>query len=490
MNAGAVAATPLIVFVVRLFRLIGGQFTHVDKVEPYFTPREYGVLVGLTAGLVLVVSLLLVVSGVYLAAPFAALALVAMFPYPIARRLFIPRGWAKLAWALTAMSGVVWRRDRLGGALVAGAWALNRVSTPTASDLAFFQERLPAGRRPVLPSTVLGFGLLTAARGDLEGARALIGVVEWFDPALLPEAASYLATEWLIVDGAARGDWREVDDIAARRPLLTRTASFLAMVARRLLRVPDAPTNAMLSRAAAGTPAGLRPLLARALATPEAPPAAQAPPEIADPVGRALFAHVATIDVVPTSRARLELVAGLWDVALDGGDFDARIAERGRVLGAITTAGVRKKLEGRVFADLAALARLSDVAIGDAQCRTLQEAAALLRDDVITEVESMSQALGRRARARRDLPVCDELREWASLKAAYERSLRIGGTEVRRVLFSQVNADVCALAVWMFNERGQRALGNAMFRWLLSEAMVLQHAEALALQEKNVACGY
>ena len=152
----------------------------------------------------------------------------------------------------------------------------------------------------------------------------------------------------------------------------------------------------------------------------------------------------------------------------------------------------KESIEEMVHADLAALARISGVAIGgDADSGpTLRQAAALLRDDLLSEVETVSGALGRRARDRRVLPLVDEVREWVLVKSTYDRAVCMGGIELRRLAFSQVHTDVCALAVWLFNDRGQRALGNAIFRWLLGEATVVGNSEAITLQTKNVACGF
>jgi hypothetical protein len=43
--------------------------------------------------------------------------------------------------------------------------------------------------------------------------------------------------------------------------------------------------------------------------------------------------------------------------------------------------------------------------------------------------------------------------------------------------------------VWLYNDRSQRPMGNAIFRWLLREAEALDDQRATMLQTKNVACG-
>ena len=43
--------------------------------------------------------------------------------------------------------------------------------------------------------------------------------------------------------------------------------------------------------------------------------------------------------------------------------------------------------------------------------------------------------------------------------------------------------------MWLYNERKERPLGNAVFRFCLREAEAVGDERAVALQTKNVACG-
>jgi hypothetical protein len=52
-----------------------------------------------------------------------------------------------------------------------------------------------------------------------------------------------------------------------------------------------------------------------------------------------------------------------------------------------------------------------------------------------------------------------------------------------------VHPDLCKLAVWLWNLREEKALANAIFRWLLAEAETVGDARAVELETKNVACG-
>ncbi|MFT3774099.1 MAG: hypothetical protein QM820_52710 [Minicystis sp.] len=108
---------------------------------------------------------------------------------------------------------------------------------------------------------------------------------------------------------------------------------------------------------------------------------------------------------------------------------------------------------------------------------------------MLSEVEAASDAIRRRVDDKRELPPEGEWREWANLVARYERGVESAGEDFRRLSFVKVYPDACGFAVWLFNDRKQRPLGNLIFRWLLAEAEALDDQRAIALQTKNVACG-
>jgi hypothetical protein len=112
-----------------------------------------------------------------------------------------------------------------------------------------------------------------------------------------------------------------------------------------------------------------------------------------------------------------------------------------------------------------------------------------LRDRLLSEVEAAADALRRRVDVKRSLPAPDEWREWCNLCTVYEQNVRSAGEDVRRLAFVKVYPDAVSYAVWLYNERQQRPLGNAIFRWLLAEATALDDTRAVALMTKNVACG-
>jgi hypothetical protein len=45
---------------------------------------------------------------------------------------------------------------------------------------------------------------------------------------------------------------------------------------------------------------------------------------------------------------------------------------------------------------------------------------------------------------------------------------------------------LCSFAVWLFNVRGERPMGNAIFRWLVEQARRVGDERSIELQERNV----
>jgi hypothetical protein len=109
-----------------------------------------------------------------------------------------------------------------------------------------------------------------------------------------------------------------------------------------------------------------------------------------------------------------------------------------------------------------------------------------VRDRLLSEVEITIAATRRRADEKRALPAIDEWREWNALRAQYERGVRLAGEDLRRLAFLRLHDAACALAVWLFNERGEKPIGNAIFRFLLAEAHALGDERAVDLQSRNV----
>ena len=191
------------------------------------------------------------------------------------------------------------------------------------------------------------------------------------------------------------------------------------------------------------------------------------------------------------SLQELARLGQAWDRALGDEALERRLLVRSMELGTHEARQLRAQLQEQAARQLAAQARAGGLALGalESPGGTVERATWLLRDELLAELEACCEATRRRAIDRRPLPAADEWREWLAIRGRYERVIALAGPAARRLAWPRVRDDGCKLAVWLWNERGEKTIAHAMFRWLLDEATELQDAEAMELQQKNVNCG-
>jgi hypothetical protein len=226
----------------------------------------------------------------------------------------------------------------------------------------------------------------------------------------------------------------------------------------------------------------------------EEPPIAPAGPAASADALRAALSLHAVVLARPSGAVRPEDVRAAgqaWDAALSGSAAERLVLERAMVLGASGSSATLAAVRASVEEDLAAVVLASGMRLRELGDRggVTSRVRTLLRDRMLSEVEMASDAIRRRVDDKRELPPADEWREWANLTVLYARGVESAGDDFRRLSFAKVYPDALSLAVWLFNDRSQRPLGNAIFRWLLAEAEALDDTRAVALQTKNVACG-
>lgn len=444
-----------------------------------------------------------VLSGqIYLLPPLLAISLI-IFPWPIARRVLIPLGLPRLAYFVALTSDHTFRRDRRGGAALAAAWALARQPKLDEAAAEWVTEKLAQGET-LGGAGIFASGLLLAARGDLAGARALIESARGIDARACPPVVRRLASGWLAADAAARGDWLRAGELGLSLDEGGREAWLLSGVGQSLRLEPmsPGPLGLWLRWALAPQRRKTLPLLRRALAAldgafieleAEAPlkPAAKAPE--GDDLSLALSLHAAML-----SRPRaavtgedVRAVSQAWDAVLTDRAMERGLEARALVLGASGPRPTLARLRLAIEDDLAAVVLAADLSLKELGDRggMAEQVRLRVRDRLLSEFEAMSDAVRRRSDERRALPALDEWREWSALRKQYERGVRLAGADFRRLAFYKIHPDACSLAVWLFNERKQRPLGNAIFRFLLAEAEAVEDPRAVALQTKNVACG-
>jgi hypothetical protein len=435
-----------------------------------------------------------------------AVLLIILFPWHITRYVLIPLGRTQLAYQLAQLCGWIWRGDVPGGQLVAGTWALLRRRHPDELAMSWL-----AARRDSLPSLqapgILGCALLEEAHGRHDHARQLIQSIFEFDEHECPPLALELAVEWSIADSAARGDWHRVEILGRTYALNSRRGRFLGAVGARLVGHAPIPSDGRLRWMWLMAPGRLRGwrLLQRALAVPpcetgtpqRADGHRQRPdPLLRDQVGEhdALGMHTGALlaDGTHLGIDHLILLGEAWDQTLESSDMRTLMARRAVALRGGDPERVLRRFADEVGSDLAELARSAELplpSLEETNSKALHRVARYLRHDLLDALAVSAEALADRVDAQKQLPALDEIREWMHLREGYERVCKVGGRDLQRVAFSQIHDPLCNLAVWLWEVRGETAIANAMFRWLLHEAVVAGDEASIALQRKNVACG-
>ena len=473
-----------------------------------FTAAVWSILVPI--GLVLFAGVL--AGQIYLLPPLLIIVALAL-PWTTTRLVLIPFGLARTAYWLTRTAEVTFDGDLPGGAALAGAWALLRQREPDEVTTGWLEDRLrPKANQTLGGAGILATGLLLAARGDRDGARVIIRTVVEIDARACPVAARRLAAAWLAADAASRGAWSEVAEIGADGRSSGRQAWLLSAVAQSLLSQPLAPGRLGLwvRWALAPNRRATLPIVRRALDVldgvyldVESSTAAPAPAAIAtDDAWSTALAHHAALLTKPIASVEpgdLLTLGRAWDAILEDRAAARILVERALLIGADSSASTLARLRDDVEADLTAVVLALDVGLdapadrgaasAPASSPTLDRVRRRVRDHLLVGVESASDALRRRIDEKRELPAVDEWREWTALRLAYEQGTKLAGQDFRRLAFYKIHPDATSLAVWFFNERHQRPIGNAIFKWLLNEAIALDDARAIALQTKNVACG-
>ncbi|HKA90288.1 MAG TPA: hypothetical protein VKE22_21650 [Haliangiales bacterium] len=419
----------------------------------------------------------------------AAVTLGALLAWPVAYWILVPLGRVKLA-AFVARLVVPWlSQDREGRAALAGALALHRRRTIDLELVVWLEARL-ARAEPLGGGGIVAAGLLRAARGDHDGARALLASAAWLPPVWSPAPAAAVAHEWLAADAASRGDWAFVRALSGPR---TAAGTFLALVAERRLGGAVSERRMLLWWRLARRREALRPLL-----HPDAPPSrpppdpAAAPPyrtavPADDPVAEALVAHAETLaDPTPTGE-RVRAAARAWDRALVDPALASLAADRAALLGAAPDG--LAAFAGTVVDDLARAAIAAGVALDPDGGPASAAAARRLRERLLGDVEAAADAMARRVRDGRSLPVVDEWRELTDLRRRHARAVALGDDLTRHLVFPKVHAAACPLAVAMWNGARHRPVAHAVFVWLLAEAEAAGHATLAAHERRNVACG-
>ena len=472
-------------------------------------------------GLFVCVSLLAILLAIFMHTPLAVLAglmgLAALFPYPVAKAVFVPMGGWQAAWQLAVLSHVSFSTDRRGGAVATAAHALMRKPSPGAVA---HLERMLAGslmiqdqpdtrlhrwigwilRMPEQPraNALYAVGAICAASGDLSGARRMFAEVEYAPDAARAAEALRQAREWRCADAVERGDWREVRIVGELlHPSPTARVRFMAGVARRMLGENGAPDHAALTALWARCPGRklLEPLLERARAIPLGPPPPPAVEHEVEPnaLTRALTLHMRVSRGGATQPAEaLRALGHAWNAVLTDPTFRSTFSQRAQLLGAPEGAAVLDDLAAQVREQLAAFVIRDGVGVEEIEgsCPLLRQVARQLRDERLRALETSVAALQRRIDDDRRLPGRTEQQELEALARQYLEVVAVTGKRGRENAFHVIYQPLSAYGVWLFNKRRQRRLGHGVFCFLMMQACIVGDEAALGLQARNANIGY
>ena len=366
---------------------------------------------------------------------------------PIAHRIAAPLGRPRLAHTMAAVGAVPFHVDLVAHAALASSRAAialrNRDNAPPEHHVRRIEAQL-RGASTVTGASIAALGFLAIARGETERGRGLLMSVGGFVKA--SRASRNLAARWLVADAATRGDWPALLTIG--ETLTTPLTRFTHAVAARF--VHQTPTNRQLVALwlGCGSRVATYGLLRTALRYQRVPSAAADTPLLAR--------HVVALRDGGSDDALVDL-ARAWDAATIPEPARRQIADDLAHLGA-----TRPHLAARhpAFRPTASV------------------------EDPQSELEVAIQALHRRHDDERNLPPLDEWAEYVMLRGLYARAATdaVG----RRLAYNTAHLIIGNHAVHLLNNLGQRAMGLAMFQWLLQESIANGDEGFIAHYTRNV----
>ena len=416
-----------------------------------------------------------------------------LFPAWLARAVFAPLGFARLAYLTASLSRVDWRRDKPGGPALVAAWALAQQDKPWPSTIAWVERKLSSGKTALQASGVVAFGLLEASKGRLDSAREWLDSVLMFDPRVAPAHVRVVAAEWLATDAAARGDWKGVKAISGHKKWpLSRTLTLLASLSQRML--GDAlPTNTglwlwwLVAPRRMWTWSFVR-RATRHRATKPGPEAAlPTPPPTLDAIGRATFLTLALKRHTAPDATAVVAVARAWEAAL-GSEVRSRLFVRATLVGGGEPDAAVEEVRQLVEQALSLLLPTTLRGVQGELPELIESAARARKDQLHSELEERMNRMEARKLGNKELPQLEEWRELLTLRGLYRQACESGSHGDHSLAHSIIRDKLVNFGVWLYNVRVEKPVANAVFRMLEAEAVALGDSDAEKLNKKNGAC--
>ncbi len=415
-------------------------------------------------------------------------------PGPLVRAVLVPLGMWRLARAASRWGGPPWLRDPEGGAALMGVLALRRRGT--------HDEALDELERGVLAAPLRGAGLVASgliadARGENTEARRLLLSVDELDPDVCPPLARAIANDWLLEDAASRDRWAEVQARSENALALSAAGRLLHTVSRRLL---GHASRGELLRAWLSAPGRWKTwsLLERAWDEPELPKYPIVDHELnqraANGYGLAgTGAASLHLDAVGAHRrgeltsTELERLGRAWDETL--WDIGLRKRVRARALELDCGRTVEEsmvELHRALCVEVASMMPpIGDIPRGG---KTLERAVGLFSAAQEHRIACSLKRLDAARNAAISPTAIDLWHDWLEVQDGYALHRRADAADALPV-FQAIDAKASPLVHWLWHERSERPLANAIATWLAMEAEKVQDQASAAYHRQYVAAG-
>lgn len=365
-------------------------------------------------------------------------------------------------------------------------------------------DRLPGLRRQLARQPELGeFGqaaaaTLAALSGDHRQARCLFLAVESRASSTPASRARAYARDWLLVDAARQGNWREMEWLDRRgHHRLPWSALLLALAERR--------GAACHRRPAAAAPSNRRlywlwllaprrrlmwPLLQQTLQQPPAPPRTTAPAPGRPDLPAAWAAFAAVLAQPPATPTRLLRAVHHLECALRAPATTATIQRRAQQLAAaqISAPHTLHQVRAQISQMLEPLITAAPwLVAGKTRRAIIAPAVERVQDRLWQEIAAGSRDYAKR-QEQPPLSALAEWETWTVFQDAVHRLLALAPA-LTDAVFEQMFAPVCNFAVEQHNTHKRYALAQDMFALLLHYAGSNHEARTLLRKNLGVSAG-
>lgn len=416
-------------------------------------------------------------------------------PGPLVRAVLLPLGAWRFAMSASRWGGPPWLRDPEGGAVLMGVLALHQSGSTRESAITTLRAHLLTAS--LRGAGLVAAGLLADLEGDTTTARRILLSIDELDPDVCPPLARAIANDWLLEDAANRQRWAELDARSEHALTLSASGRLLHTVARRLLGRASrwdlfrawlsAPrrwqTLGLVDQAWSDEVFEQYPIVDRDLT--------RRPANGFGLLGTsAASLHLDAVraksrgDLHPEVLQRLGLA---WDETL--WDLGVRRRVRGRSMQLENDATVEEsvvEMHRELCVEIAALLPPSGDIPRDG--KTMQRAIELFAAAQVHRIEVALANLSSADGATISPKAIDLWIDWLEVRDGYMLALR-ADPERASELFASIEGPLSHVVHWMWHNRGERPMANALATWIALEAERVENHESARYHRQYVAAG-